>query len=108
MKALELVEFNQSVDDKETWQPPKAISSFLNKHFNRALSESECEATMKDFPKPQSGALAVPKIRQPGKGSPQGRPTLWCGEVALQNPGAPPGRGRPPFLLVGQSDKQGG
>jgi hypothetical protein len=72
-----LWEFDPGINNKETWQPPKAISSFLNKHFNHALSESEREAIMKDFPKPQSGGS---KVRRPGKGSPQGKgqgPALW-------------------------------
>lgn len=51
-EALELVEFDPSVDPKDTCDPMKPIASFLDKHFNRALSDSEREAILKDFPKP--------------------------------------------------------
>ena len=61
-EALELVEFDPSIDPKEAWDPPKAISNFLDKHFNRSLSEAEREAIMKDFPKPKSNALSVPRL----------------------------------------------
>lgn len=40
-EALELVEFDPSVELKEAWGLPKAISTFLEKHFNRSLIEEE-------------------------------------------------------------------
>ena len=61
-EALELVEFDPSVEPKESRTPPKVIESFLEKHFNRSLADGEREAIMKDFPKPLSGSLAVPKL----------------------------------------------
>ena len=61
-EALELVKFDPSVEPKESWTPPKVIESFLEKHFNRSLADGEREAIMKDFPKPLSGSLAVPKL----------------------------------------------
>ena len=61
-EALELVEFDPSVAPKNSWEAPKAITEFLNKHFNRALSEDEKEAIMKDFPKPDCNAMVVPKL----------------------------------------------
>ena len=61
-EALELVEFDPSVNPKDSWEPSKAISAFLDKHFNRALSDSEREAIMKDFPKPSCEAMTVPKL----------------------------------------------
>ena len=33
-EALEFVEFNPSVEPEDTWQPPKQMESFLEKHFN--------------------------------------------------------------------------
>ena len=43
-EALELVEFDPKVESKDTWPPPKAMRSFLEKHFNKSLSEEEREA----------------------------------------------------------------
>ena len=51
-EALELIEFDPTVDSKDTWKPPQAIQAFLEKHFNRSLSEEERSAIMKDFLKP--------------------------------------------------------
>ena len=50
-EALERVEFDPGVDSKDAWDPPKPMTSFLEKHFNRSLSDAEREAIMKDFPK---------------------------------------------------------
>lgn len=63
-EALELVEFDPSVNPKDSWEPPKPIASFLDKHFNRALTDSEREAIMKNFPKPVCEAMTVPKLDQ--------------------------------------------
>ena len=49
-EALELVEFDPSVDPEGSWKPPKALPAFLEKHFNRSLTEEERQAIMKDFP----------------------------------------------------------
>ena len=40
-EALELIEFDPSVEPKDLWEPPISTTSFLDKHFNRALSEEE-------------------------------------------------------------------
>ena len=61
-EALELIEFDPTVDHKDTWKPPQAIQAFLEKHFNRSLSEEERSAIMKDFPKPQCGIMSAPKL----------------------------------------------
>ena len=53
-EALELVEFDPKVESKDTWPPPKATRSFLEKHFNKSLSEEEREAILKDFLKPDT------------------------------------------------------
>ena len=61
-EALELVEFDPSVEPKDSWQAPTPITSFLDKHFNKALSEEERSAIMKDFPKPTCKVLSAPKL----------------------------------------------
>ena len=61
-EALEFVEFNPSVEPEDAWQPPKQMEAFLEKHFNRALTPSERKAILKDFPKPCSKPLEVPKL----------------------------------------------
>lgn len=38
LDEAEALEFDPRVDSKETWETPKAISSFLEKHFNRSLN----------------------------------------------------------------------
>ena len=63
-EALELVEFDPTVTPKSTcmWEPQKPIVSFLEKHFNKSLSEDERESIMKDFPKPDYDVLTAPKL----------------------------------------------
>ena len=61
-EALELVEFDPSVEQKGAWAPPQVIVTFLEKHFNRALLEEEREGIMKDFPKPKAKILTAPKL----------------------------------------------
>ena len=36
-EALELVEFDPSIQPYDTWNPPPAMVNFLEKHFNRTL-----------------------------------------------------------------------
>ena len=62
LDALELVEFDPSVDPKNAWDPPEAMTNILQKHFNRSLEEGEREAILKDFPKPSCKALSTPKL----------------------------------------------
>ena len=61
-EALEFIEFDPTVDPKDSWKAPSTITSFLQKHFNRSLSDDEREAIMKDFPRPRCDALTTPKI----------------------------------------------
>ena len=107
-EALELVEFNPSVNPNNSW-----ISAFLDKHFNRALSDSEREAIMKDFLRPTYEAMTVPKLdaevkdqlKKKGKDPHFGaEKSLY--KVALQSSGATFGRGRPPHLPVGRLVEQ--
>ena len=60
-EALEMVEFDPSISPKDSWEPPKSMVSFLEKHFNRSLSDLEREAIM---PKPNCEALTVSKLDQ--------------------------------------------
>ncbi len=61
-EALEFVEFDPSVDPKDSWPAPSSVATFLEKHFNRSLSSEEREAIIKDFPRPNCDALVTPKI----------------------------------------------
>ena len=61
-QKLELVEFDPSVEPKDSWKPPTSMSSFLEKHFNKTLSEDETSAIMKDFAKPSCKVLSAPKL----------------------------------------------
>ena len=63
-EALEMVEFDPSVSPKDSWEPPRSMVSFLEKYFNRSLSDSEREAIMKDFPKLNCELLTVHKSDQ--------------------------------------------
>jgi len=42
-EALELIEFDPSVDPKDTWKAPQVMTTFLEKHFKRSLSPEEPE-----------------------------------------------------------------
>ena len=61
-EALELMEFDPSVDAPTTWTPLEAMTSFLEKHFNRCLADSEREEILNDFPKPNTPVLNAPKL----------------------------------------------
>ena len=63
-EALELVEFDPSVEPKDTWNPPLSMVNFLEKHFNRTLDEGEREAILKDFPKPHCKAIVAPRTQE--------------------------------------------
>ena len=61
-EALELIEFDPTVDPKDTWKSPQVIQAFLEKHFNCSLSGDERVSILKDFPKPQCGVMSAPKL----------------------------------------------
>lgn len=61
-EALEFIEFDPTVDPKDSWKAPSTMTLFLEKHFNRSLSDDEREAIMKDFPRSHCDALTTPKI----------------------------------------------
>ena len=57
----EAMKFDPTVTDGNTWESVEVIDAFLAKHFNHAITSEEREAIMKDFPKPTSQAVQVPK-----------------------------------------------
>lgn len=57
-----MVEFDPAVQPEDSWDAPSSMLSFLEKHFNKALSEEERKAILKSFPKPSGDALEVPKL----------------------------------------------
>lgn len=61
-EALELIEFDPKVEPEGSWEPPQAMTKFLEKHFNHLLADKEREAILKDFPKPNCIALSTPKL----------------------------------------------
>ena len=61
-KALEFVEFDPTVEMSTTWRPTSVMLSFLEKHFNRCLTDDEKAAILTDFPKPNTAVLQVPKL----------------------------------------------
>ena len=65
-EALELIAFITCVSPKECWGPLRHMASFLQKHFKRLLSDTNREAIMKDFPKPEVDAQ-VAKLDQEAK-----------------------------------------
>ena len=67
-EALKFVEFDLSVQPKDRWLAPEPMAAFLDKHFNRSLSEEEREAIMQDFPKPNCDVLVTPRIDKEVKG----------------------------------------
>ena len=61
-EALEYVEFDPSVQAENSWEPSQSIKSFLERHFNKGLSEEERKKLTADFPKPSCEAVQVPKL----------------------------------------------
>ena len=61
------------------------MAAFLDKHFNRSLSEEEREAIMQDFPKPNCDVLVTPRIdkevKEQLKG--KGKDAHWGAEKPL-------------------------
>jgi len=101
-EALELVQFNPSVQDESTWEAGDTINTFLEKHFRHQLPPGEREAIRKDFPKPACPALGVPKLDEEIKEQIKKGPTLWSGEVPVQIPRTVAGDHRAVNLFVGR------
>ena len=104
-EALELIEFDPDVDSKDTWDPPKSMTSYLEKHFNRSLSDAEREAIMNDFPKPNCHVMSAPKLDEQVKDQleKRKRPPFWCRKISLQNSGPTSRHCWSTRVLVGRS-----
>ena len=55
------VEFNPEIEQASTWDPPKQMSAYLKRHFNRNLREDEADAILEDYPMPNCIAIEVPR-----------------------------------------------
>ena len=85
-EALELAEYDPAVQSEDTWDPPSVIKAFLERHFNRLLSEEEKKKILGDSPKPACDAVQVPRL-DAVEGAPQEqgqRSTLYFREDPLQ------------------------
>ena len=60
-ELLELVQFDPTVEDENSWEAGEIINSFIEKDFKHTITMEEREAIMKDFPKPLYPALWTPK-----------------------------------------------
>ena len=56
-EALELVEFNPTVELEGEWTPPQPVLAYLQKHFTKSLDQAELDKIVKEFPKPQCSFL---------------------------------------------------
>ena len=61
-EALELIEFDPTVETTNTWDPMQAMLSFLEKHFNRCLTDDERASILSNFPKLSTPVLQVPRL----------------------------------------------
>jgi len=61
-ESKEFQDFDPKISDEESWQPPPAMSKFLDKYFNTCLDDKERQAILADFPKPQYDALQAPRM----------------------------------------------
>ena len=50
-------EFNPEIKQPNTWDPPKQMSAYLEKHFNKSLKAEEAEAILEDYPTPNCPAM---------------------------------------------------
>ena len=84
-EALEFIEFDPSVQSKDKWLAPEPMAAFLDKHFNRSLSEEKREAIMQDFPKSNCDVLVTPhidkEVKEQLKG--KGKDAHWRAEKPL-------------------------
>ena len=49
LKAM-FTEFNSEIEQSSTWEPPKQMSAYLEKHLNKNLTEDEADAILEDYP----------------------------------------------------------
>ena len=62
VEALELVEFNPTVEPEGKWTPPQPVLAYLKKHFTKSLDQAELNKVVKEFPKPQCSFLETPML----------------------------------------------
>ena len=55
-------EFNPEIEQPNTWDPPKQMSAYLEKHFNKSLKAEEAEVILEDYPMPNCPAVEVPRL----------------------------------------------
>ena len=55
-------EFNPEIEQTNSWDPPKQMSAYLEKHFNKNLKGEEVEAILEDYPMPNCPAIEVPRL----------------------------------------------
>ncbi len=99
-EVLELVEFDPKVRPTDTWDPPQSMLNFLEKYFNKALTEDHKER----LPKTKLWVRGYTQAGRPTKGSDQEQgegPPLRGREIPLQDSGSSSGCGRPPHLSMG-------
>jgi len=59
-EALELVEFNPTVEPEGEWTPTQPVLAYLKKDFTKSLDHTELDKVVKEFPKPQCSFLETP------------------------------------------------
>ena len=63
VEALELVEFNPTVEPEGEWIPPQPVLAYLKKHFTKSLDQAELDKVVKEFSKPQCSFLETPMLK---------------------------------------------
>jgi len=61
-EAEQFCEFEPEVKDPQSWQPPPSVVKYLEKHFNKTLTETEREAILSEYPIPDCAAVKAPKL----------------------------------------------
>jgi len=62
VEAEQFREFYPEVKDPQSWQPPPSVVKYLEKHFNKTLTEADREAILSEYPIPDCAAVNVPKL----------------------------------------------
>ena len=61
-ETQEFEEFDPSTDPDGTWEPPSMMLAYLERHFNRCLTDKDKKNILTEFPKPDCSALVAPKL----------------------------------------------
>ena len=62
IEAEQFREFDPEVKDPKSWQPPSTVIKYLDKHFNKTLSETNRQAILSEYPVPDCAAVKAPKL----------------------------------------------